>query len=66
MERKLAYEAVQRAAMRTWQGSVSLQENLAAEPEVAALLGNEEIERLCSLGIHFAHVEDTFRRLGLA
>jgi adenylosuccinate lyase len=34
-ERKAAYEAVQRAAMATWQGSVSLQENLAAEPDVA-------------------------------
>ena len=66
MERKTAYEAVQRAAMATWQGTVSLQENLSAEAEVSALLGREEIERLCSLGIHFAHVEETFRRLGLA
>ncbi|MEI6871171.1 MAG: adenylosuccinate lyase [Verrucomicrobiota bacterium] len=65
MERKAAYEAVQRAAMKTWQGEVSLQENLEAEAEVAALLGRAEIERLCSLEIHFAHVEDTFRRLGL-
>ena len=65
MERKTAYEAVQRAAMQTWQGEVSLQENLASEAEVAALLGRSEIDRLCSLEIHFAHVDDTFRRLGL-
>ena len=65
MERKTAYEAVQRAAMKTWQGEVSLQENLAAEAEVAALLQPGEIQRLCSLEVHFAHVEDTFRRLGL-
>jgi adenylosuccinate lyase len=64
-ERKAAYEAVQRAAMATWQGDVSLQENLATEPEVAALLTRADIERLCSLDIHFAHVEETFRRLGL-
>jgi adenylosuccinate lyase len=64
-ERKAAYEAVQRAAMATWQGSVSLQENLAAEPDVAKYLSREEIDRLCSLDIHFAHVDDTFRRLGL-
>src|SRR6266581_1456576 len=31
LERKAAYEAVQRAAMQTWQGTASLQENLAAE-----------------------------------
>lgn len=64
-ERKAAYEAVQRAAMATWQGDVSLQENLAAEPDVAAHLTRADIDRLCSLEIHFAHVDDTFRRLGL-
>ncbi len=66
LERKAAYEAVQRAAMKTWQGNVSLQENLAAEPDVAAVLSREEIDELCSLDIHFAHVDETFRKLGLA
>ncbi|MHA3773535.1 adenylosuccinate lyase [Verrucomicrobiota bacterium sgz303538] len=65
MERKSAYEAVQRAAMKTWQGSVPLQENLAAEPEITAHLTRADIDRLCSLDIHFAHVDDTFRKLGL-
>jgi len=65
LERKVAYEAVQRAAMKTWQGEVSLQENLAAEAEVAAVLTREEIEGLCDLEIHFAHVDATFRKLGL-
>ena len=65
LERKIAYEAVQRAAMKTWQGDLSLQENLAAEPEVAAKLSRNEIDRLCSLDIHYAHVDETFRKLGL-
>ena len=65
MERKAAYEAVQSAAMKTWQGSVSLQENLAAEPQIAALLSRAEIDKLCSLDIHFQHVDATFRQLGL-
>lgn len=64
-ERKAAYEAVQRAAMATWKGDQSLQENLAAEPDVAKHLTRAEIDRLCSLEIHFAHVDETFRRLGL-
>jgi adenylosuccinate lyase len=66
LERKAAYEAVQRAAMKTWQGAQSLQENLAAEPEVAALLTREESAHLCSLDIHYAHVDETFRKLGIA
>jgi adenylosuccinate lyase len=65
LERKAAYEAVQRAAMKTWQGEQSLQENLAAEPEVSALLTREEIDKLCSLDIHYAHVDETFRKLGI-
>ena len=65
LERKDAYEAVQRAAMKTWQGNVSLQENLAAEPDVAKVLSRAEIDQLCSLDIHFAHVDATFRKLGL-
>ena len=65
LERKAAYEAVQRAAMKTWQGEIPLQENLAAEPDIAAVLGREEIDRLCSLDIHFQHIDETFRKLGL-
>jgi len=65
LERKAAYEAVQRAAMKTWQGDISLQENLAAEPDVAAVLSRAEIDQLCSLDIHYAHIDATFKKLGL-
>ncbi len=65
LERKTAYEAVQRAAMRTWRGGQSLAANLRGEPEVTAVLTAEEIDRLCSLEPHLRHVDDTFRRLGL-
>ena len=65
LERKAAYEAVQRAAMKTWQGTAPLQENLAAEPDITAHLSREEIDRLCSLEIHFAHIDETFEKLGI-
>lgn len=65
LERKAAYEAVQRAAMKTWQGDISLQDNLEAEPDVISVLSRADIDRLCSLSIHFQHVDDTFHRLGL-
>ena len=45
MERKTAYEAVQRAAMKTWRGDQPLAENLRAEPAVAEVLNGEEIDR---------------------
>jgi hypothetical protein len=51
--------------MKTWQGNVALQENLAAEPEIAAVLSRAEIDRLCSIDHHFRHIDATFEKLGL-
>jgi adenylosuccinate lyase len=64
-DRKTAYEAVQRAAMRTWQGEESFAENAKQEAEITALVPPNEIDALCSLDIHFRHIDETFRALGL-
>jgi adenylosuccinate lyase len=64
-ERKTAYEAVQRAAMKTWKGEGTFADNVKREPEIVAKLSAAEIDRLCSLDIHFAHVDGTFKALGL-
>ncbi|HKP03838.1 MAG TPA: adenylosuccinate lyase [Chthoniobacterales bacterium] len=64
-ERKSAYEAVQRAAMKTWKGSDSFRENAKQEPEITARLSPAEIDSLCSLDVHLRHVNDTFRAVGL-
>ena len=64
-QRKNAYEAVQRAAMKTWKGEGTFAENAKSEPEIVPRLSTEEIDRLCSLEIHFKHVESTFKALGL-
>lgn len=64
-ERKVAYEAVQRAAMKTWKGEGTFAENAKKEPEIASKLSAAEIERLCSLAVHFQYVDATFRALGL-
>ena len=64
-ERKTAYEAVQRAAMRTWKGEGSFPENARKEEEITKLLSAAEIESLCSLEPHLRHIDSTFRQLGL-
>jgi adenylosuccinate lyase len=64
-ERKSAYEAVQRAAMKTSKGEGTFAENAKREPEITAKLSETEIDRLCSLDIHFQHVDATFKALGL-
>jgi adenylosuccinate lyase len=64
-ERKDAYEAVQRAAMRTWKGDQSFADNAKGEPEIAKRLSESEIDALCSLEVHLRHVDATFRAVGL-
>jgi len=65
VERKSAYEAVQRAAMKTWKGDGTFAENAKQESQIAAKLSSTEIDRLCSLDIHFKNVDATFKALGL-
>jgi adenylosuccinate lyase len=65
VERKSAYEAVQRAAMKTWKGGDSFGENAKREPEITARLSVAEIDELCSLDVHLRHVDETFRAVGL-
>src|SRR5213593_2512760 len=64
-ERKSAYEAVQRAAMKTWKGEGTFAENAKREPEIASKLSASEVDRLCSLDMHFKHVDAPFKALGL-
>ncbi len=65
LDRKTAYEAVQRAAMKTWHGENTFVENLKNEPAVTSKLSTDEIDAVCSIDIHFAHLDETFRDLGL-
>jgi len=65
VERKTAYEAVQRAAMKTWKSEGTFVENAKREPEIASRLASAEIDRLCSIEMHFAHVDETFRAVGV-
>ncbi|MDP9005077.1 MAG: adenylosuccinate lyase [Verrucomicrobiota bacterium] len=64
-ERKAAYEAVQRAAMRTWKGDQAFAVNAKQEPEITQRLSEAEIDALCSLDVHLKHVDATFRSVGL-
>jgi adenylosuccinate lyase len=64
-ERKDAYEAVQRAAMKTWKGSASFAENAKQEPQITGRLSESEIDELCSLDVHLRHVDATFEAVGL-
>jgi adenylosuccinate lyase len=65
LERQKAYEAVQRAALKTWAGDGAFLANLAAEPEIKTVLSAAELQDACGLERHFRHVDGVFRALGL-
>ncbi len=66
MERKAAYEAVQRAAMATWQNKDDFLTEVRKISEVTALIPSDELATLCSLDQHFRHIDQTFRNVGLS
>ena len=66
LERKDAYEAVQRAAMKTWKEGGNFADNLAAEPTVARHLSRKDIVHACAPDRHFRFVEEKFRAVGIA
>ena len=65
LERKTAYEAVQKAAMATWRGASDFLTEVKKVPEITSVISSEELEKLCSLDHHFRYVSDTFRDVGL-
>jgi adenylosuccinate lyase len=65
MERKAAYEAVQKAAMATWKSNSDFLHEVRKIPEITKVIPEAELAKLCSVEQHFRHVDETFRRLGL-
>ena len=63
MLREDAYKAVQRASMKTWEEKTPLSQTLAADPEVAGRLSQEEIDACFDLEYYRKNVEQIFDRL---
>ncbi|ALJ57011.1 Adenylosuccinate lyase [Candidatus Xiphinematobacter sp. Idaho Grape] len=66
LERKDAYEVVQRAATRTWkEETISFQRSLSEEPIIRRMLTEEAITAACSFEHHLAKIEDKLKVLGI-
>ncbi len=68
MSREGAYSAVQRSAMATWQklgkpDAKDFRTNLLADPEVAACMTGEALDRAMDPARDFVHVDQTFARV---
>jgi adenylosuccinate lyase len=65
MERKAAYEAVQKAAMATWKSNSDFLYEVRQIPEITKMIPEPELLELCSVEQHLNHIDETFRQLGL-
>jgi len=65
LSREKAYEVVQRNAMQCWQTGADFRQLLLADPEVAASMSEEEIDKIFDYGYHLKHVDDVYKRFDL-
>jgi adenylosuccinate lyase len=65
LERKTAYEAVQRAAMASRKSQNDFLTEVRKLPEITSVIPPAELEKLCSLDQHFRYLDQTFRDVGL-
>ena len=62
MPRERAYEIVQRAAMRVWEGAGSLQDLLEADPDVKAVLSEGALAACFDAERTLRHVDAIYAR----
>jgi adenylosuccinate lyase len=65
MERKAAYEAVQKAAMAASTSNSDFLQEIRKVREITKMIPEPELVKLCSVEQHFNHIDETFRELGL-
>jgi adenylosuccinate lyase len=63
MSREAAYAAVQRNAMRVWEGGDDFLDALKDDPEVRGALDPDELAALFDLAHHTRHVDTIFARV---
>jgi adenylosuccinate lyase len=63
LSREDSYKAVQRNAMRAWNGEATLLDLLQADKEVTGALPSHALEQLFDLGYHLKHVDTIFARV---
>ncbi len=63
LSREQAYELIQRNASRVWDERVPFLDALLSDPEVRALLSEEEIRQCLDLNHHLRHLHTTLERV---
>jgi adenylosuccinate lyase len=65
LKRPVAYDMVQRCAMRTWKEHRTFKDTLLDDAGVAKYLDTKELDTLLDINYYLRHAARIFRRLGL-
>ena len=63
MSRDAAYAAVQRNAMKVWEGSAGFRDLLASDPEIRAVLSGADLDAAFDPSLTLRHVDAIFSRV---
>ena len=66
LSRQDAYAIVQRNSMRAWKERVPLRGLLEGDPDATSRLDAAKLDEIFDYSVYTRHVDDSFRRLGLA
>ncbi|MBU0759723.1 MAG: adenylosuccinate lyase [Candidatus Omnitrophica bacterium] len=65
LERRKAYDIIQRCAMRVWKERVNFKEALWNDRDFIKVIRPREIEKLFDLGYYVKHVDKIFKNVGI-
>ncbi|MFA5275799.1 MAG: adenylosuccinate lyase [Candidatus Omnitrophota bacterium] len=65
LRRMIAYDIVQRAAMKTWKDGTNFKDNLLLEKEVGKYLSLKELDKIFDLDYYLLQVDYIFKKVGL-
>jgi len=65
MEKKKAYEAVQKCAMQVWKGEIDFKEALKRNKTVREVLSAKQINACFDVGYHLKYVSRVFKKVGI-
>jgi adenylosuccinate lyase len=65
LRRSLAYDMVQRAAMKTWKENLQFKEALSQDPQVSKYLSASQLDKIFDLDFYLRNVEKIYKRVGL-
>ena len=63
VSREEAYQVVQRSSLKAWKDGLDFRALVAADPDVARVMGPEEIDRCFSLDPYLAKIDTIFERV---